>query len=251
MDIARLRQEAPNGLRRAVGHPRWFVETVRTRVRQARQPEGFTLAPYAGSVWQPRPAVMAAIGVSATSYVQAIDAAWWPERGRDHYGARPELATIMRAVVRLAKPAIAVETGVAQGVTTAVTLQAMADNGTGRLYSIDLPPLTADKAYIGSLVPERLRSRWTLRTGPSRHELPGLLAELGAIDLFLHDADHTYEAQTEEYEQAWPRLRPGGLLVSDDIVNPAFMDFAARVGGKPFLIGTPDSRSGLGLMRKP
>jgi predicted O-methyltransferase YrrM len=251
MDTGRFRQEAPNALRRAIVHPRWFAETVRGRVRQAREPTGFTLAPYARHLCDAERAVTAALGVSAERYSAAIDASWWPEPARDHFGARPELATVMRAVVRLTHPTTAVETGVAQGVTTAVTLQAMADNGRGLLYSVDLPPLTADDGYVGSLVPARLRSRWILRTGPSRHELPGLLAELGSIDVFLHDADHTYAAQTEEYEQAWPRLRTGGVLVSDDVVSPAFMDFAARVRATPFVIGTSASGSGVGVMRKP
>jgi predicted O-methyltransferase YrrM len=144
-----------------------------------------------------------------------------------------------------------VETGVAQGVTTAVILQAMAENGGGRLYSIDVPPPVADDGYVGSLVPDRLRSSWTLRTGFSQRELAPLLAELETIDLFLHDAEHRYETQIEEYEQAWPRLRSGGPLVTDDVDTPAFMDFAARAGATPFVIGTPSSKSGVGLMRKP
>jgi predicted O-methyltransferase YrrM len=144
-----------------------------------------------------------------------------------------------------------VETGVAQGVTTAVILRAMAENREGTLYSIDVPPPHADDAYVGSLVPDALRSRWTLLTGLSQDELAPLLTELGTIDVFLHDAVHRYETQTEEYAQAWPRLRAGGLLMTDDVDTPAFMDFAARVGGVPFLIGVPSSKSGVGLMRKP
>jgi predicted O-methyltransferase YrrM len=193
---------------------------------------------------------MGALGVSAQEYDDAVDAAWWPAPAADHFGARPELAMVMRAAVRLLKPLVAVETGVAQGVTTAVTLQAMAENGQGHLYSVDLPPPIAGAGYVGSLVPDRLRSRWTLRIGRSQCELPVLLTELGTIDLFLHDAEHRYESQTQEYDEAWQRLRPRGLLVSDDVVNPAFMDFAARVGGTPFVIGTAASSSGVGLMRK-
>ena len=213
--------------------------------------EQFTLARYVEYLCDPESAVRGALCVSEPAYREAIRAPWWPDPPRDHYGARPELALVIRAVVRLTRPAIAVETGVAQGVTTAVILQAMAENGEGRLYSVDVPPPLAADGYVGSLVPDRLRSRWTLRTGLSRDELPPLLAALGTIDLFLHDAEHRYEAQTEEYEQAWPRLRSGGQLVTDDVDTPAFMDFAARVGGAPFLIGEASSKSGVGLMPKP
>jgi predicted O-methyltransferase YrrM len=211
----------------------------------------FTLARYAERLCDVESAVTGALGVSEAAYREAVQAPWWPDPPRDHYGARPELALLIRAVVRLTRPATAVETGVAQGLTTAVILQAMAENGGGRLYSVDVPPPVADDGYVGSLVPLRLRSRWTLRTGLSRDELAPLLAELGTIDLFLHDAEHRYESQMEEYEQAWPRLRAGGQLVTDDVDTPAFMDFAARVGGTPFLIGEVSSKSGVGLMRKP
>jgi predicted O-methyltransferase YrrM len=211
----------------------------------------FTLARYAEYLCDPESAVRGALGVSEAAYRAAIDASWWPDPPRDHYGARPELALVLRAVVRLARPATVVETGVAQGVTTAVILQGMAENGEGRLYSIDSPPPQAGDGYVGSLVPDRLRSRWTLRTGLSQHELAPLLAELETIDLFVHDAEHRYETQTEEYERAWPRLRADAQLVTDDVDTPAFMDFAARVGATPFLIGEASSKSGVGLMRKP
>jgi predicted O-methyltransferase YrrM len=213
--------------------------------------ESFRLARYAERLCDPESAIRGALHVSAAAYRGAIRAAWWPDPPRDHYGARPELALLLRAVIRLARPATVVETGVAQGVTTAVILQAMAENGEGSLYSIDVPPPHVDGTYVGSLVPDELRSRWTLRIGLSQQELAPLLAELETIDVFLHDAVHRYETQTEEYEQAWPRLRPGGQLVTDDVDTPAFMDFAARVGGTPFLIGAPSSKSGVGLMRKP
>jgi predicted O-methyltransferase YrrM len=216
-----------------------------------RSMENFTLERYVEYLCDPESAVTGALGVTASAYRDAVHAAWWPEPPRDHYGARPALALLLRAVIRLTRPATVVETGVAQGVTTAVILQAMAENGKGTLYSIDVPPPHVDEAYVGSLVPDMLRSRWTLRTGRSQDELAPLLAELATIDVFLHDAEHRYETQTEEYEQAWPRLRTGGLLVTDDVDTPAFMDFAARVGGAPFLVGVPTSKSGVGLMRKP
>ncbi|MEJ2148325.1 MAG: hypothetical protein P8Z40_02475 [Chloroflexota bacterium] len=43
---------------------------------------------------------------------------------------------------------------------------------------------------------------------------------------------------TWEFEQAWPAIRPGGLLLSDDIItNRAFDDFARQVGQPPHKLG--------------
>lgn len=47
-------------------------------------------------------------------------------------------------IIRIRKPDIVVETGVAQGVSSTFILQALEDNGRGQLYSIDLPPAGAD-----------------------------------------------------------------------------------------------------------
>jgi len=161
------------------------------------------------------------------------------------------MGVILRAVTRLLKPAVMVETGVARGVTTAVTLQALHDNGRGHLYSVDLPPVRAPAGYVGQLIPEHLRARWTLLTGPSRRVLPALLTELGEIDVFFHDAEHSYMSQMGEFKTAWPRLRLGGLLIADDVRNPAIVDFAASVGARPWIVGEITDIDGVGILRKP
>lgn len=233
-----------------IRHPGWAAEYARGRVRRRGQSE-FSLAPYADLVADAQTTLCDVLGVSAAEYAEARQADWWPEFPDDHQAGRASLGTVMRAVTRLARPRVSVETGVARGVTTAATLQAMEDNGTGHLHSVDLPPLSAPPGYVGQLVPERLRHRWTLRSGPSRRILPRLLTELGGIDLFLHDAEHTYVSQTEELETAWPHLHSGGLLLADDVCNPAIIDFAHRVGTRLWIIGAVSDIDGVGLLRKP
>ena len=72
------------------------------------------------------------------------------------------------------RPARVVETGVARGITTRFILEALAHNGTGHLWSIDLPPPLDRSLHtqIGSAVPERVRDRWTYVRGSSRRRLP-------------------------------------------------------------------------------
>lgn len=138
----------------------------------------------------------------------------------------------LNAIVRETKPEVVVETGVASGVSSYAILQAMEDYGKGFLYSIDLPnaTLAVPKGNAaGYLVPEGLRGRWKLLIGDSGSLLSPLLNQVGVIDMFIHDSLHTYEHMMYEYETAWPHLRRGGLLISDDIESSsAFHDFCSN-----------------------
>ncbi|HEV7673084.1 MAG TPA: class I SAM-dependent methyltransferase [Candidatus Angelobacter sp.] len=128
-------------------------------------------------------------------------------------------------ICRALRPRVVVETGVGSGVTTAFILQALAANGEGHLWSIDLPPIGAEE-FAGSFVPQHLRSRWNLLRGRTRDLLPGLLRELPAPDVFLHDSLHTTRNMTFEFNAAWQKMAAGGVLLSDDIhMSKAFARF--------------------------
>jgi len=257
----RLRQ-TPNALRRALRHPDWIGENARTMIRRRRDARRqFSLLAHEALFMDEAKAVAQVAGSSLEAY-QAIlrdfadggaldvDA---PAGAAPHpvYGGRPELIRIAYGLVRLCSPKTVVETGVAQGATTAAILRAMQTNGDGQLHSVDLPVLYADEQeFVGRLVPAELRARWTLRLGPSRRLLPPLVSAVAPLDVFLHDADHSYEAQLEEYRTVWPHLRPGGVLLSDDIENPAFPEFANEVGARALLVGDPRASSAIGLLRK-
>jgi predicted O-methyltransferase YrrM len=154
------------------------------------------------------------------------------------------------AIVRAFKPRVIVETGVASGLSSAHILRAIAKNGTGTLYSIDLPNVQQGSVLpegrtSGWIVPHSLRGPWKLRIGDSRKALPDLLGTLGHIDMFLHDSDHSYEHMSFEFEEAFPRLERGGLLMSDDThLHAAWDDFCAKHGLLPTRAGR------LGVTRK-
>lgn len=150
-------------------------------------------------------------------------------------------------LVRLSKPDIFVETGVFDGQSSCFILEAMERNQSGNLVSIDLP---ATNQIVGSthcmlesslpkglqpgwLVPDRLRGRYDLRLGDAKELLPRVLDEFRQIDIFFHDSLHTYEHMLFEFNTAWPHLRDGGFLISDDIHwNSSFHVFASRVSRK-------------------
>lgn len=143
------------------------------------------------------------------------------------------------ALCRTLKPATVVETGVFWGLSSSHILQAMRRNRQGTLHSIDVTPdkLLERGLQSGVIVPMSLRDRWNLILERSDLVLPDLLVKLGTVDVFIHDSDHSYENMMFEYEQAWPFIRPGGLLLSHD-VDPdgsPFIDFANRVGARYYV----------------
>lgn len=151
------------------------------------------------------------------------------------------------AIVRTLRPAVMIETGGTPGKSTAFTLRAMERNGNGLLYTIDLPPTETNQSVLnrreayhqlrpsgagsGWIVPDALRARHTLLLGKSSEHLPPLLAQLDGVDIFYHDSDHSYENMMWEFETAWPKIKEGGVLISDDVLdNRSFFDFCRKVG---------------------
>jgi hypothetical protein len=153
---------------------------------------------------------------------------------------------------------------VANGFSTAFSLLALQANGTGHLHSVDLPREVGrdyepgefyegeGRAGIpagtepGRLIPPELKQQWTLILGRSQEELPPLLARLGTIDSFMHDSEHSFDCMWFEFSSAWPALRPGGLLLSDDVNSTdAFHRFAAEQGREPVFLAR-----GMAFLRK-
>jgi hypothetical protein len=177
-------------------------------------------------VWEEALADLAAHGIQA---------------GRGTFGGWDDgdsrLGRVAWCVVRHLRPELIVETGVGHGLTTRLLLEALDRNGSGRLWSIDLPPLVERRfaEETGVAVPERLRERWTLVRGSSRRRLRGLVAELGQVDFFLHDSMHTERNLRFELDQIWPELAPGGTALIDDVEK--------NVAIGEFLQAHPEARS--------
>lgn len=199
----------------------------------------------------------------------AFDASWAAAKqtmaeqglrvGRQNYGddddADPGLARTLWCLVHHLQPQSVVETGVAHGLSSRIMLDSLVRNGErGRLYSIDRPAMTIDerRAEIGAAVPEELRGRWEYLEGASRRRLPPLLRELGQIDLFVHDSLHSTRNVHWELTAAWKALRPGGVVVVDDVdFNWGFERFLQEGKGRePLWCMADDGQRLFALARK-
>ncbi len=151
-------------------------------------------------------------------------------------------AGLTRAIwclTRHLRPKKVVETGVAHGVTSRCVLEALARNGDGRLWSIDLPPVDRFwRQQVGAAVGDRFADRWTYIAGSSRRRLPELLSSLGEIDLFIHDSLHSERNVRFELDRAWVALAAKGAIVVDDVdANWGFHSFSRAFPGHQFMIG--------------
>lgn len=156
--------------------------------------------------------------------------------GRDNtYGwyadADSSLCRAVWCTVIHTRPEIVVETGVAHGVTSRIILEALRQNDRGHLWSIDLPFPFDHRlhAETGAAVTEACRDRWSYLEGSSRQRLPSLVAELGHVDVFMHDSLHTARNTVFEMQQAASKMAPGGVMLVDDIsMHAGFAGFAGR-----------------------
>ncbi len=110
------------------------------------------------------------------------------------------------ALVRLLGPSHVVETGTDKGLGSCVLAAAVLRNGTGRVTTIDINPAAGamiDGPYAGVI---------DRRVGDSL----AILADLDAIDFFLHDSDHSAGHEARELAAVTPRLSDAAVVLSDN-----------------------------------
>jgi predicted O-methyltransferase YrrM len=173
------------------------------------------------------------------------------ERYEAHYApgwVNLDDALFLYWLVRRLNPKTIVQTGVCNGLSSAFMMLGLAKNNAGgRLHVIDLAPVFNPKdphwtvkgnvygvvipegKSSGWMVPDAYRDRFEVWNGDAKMLLPKVVDDVGSIDLFYHDSDHTYDHMMFEFRHAKRKLTSGGLIVSDDISwNASLWDFADR-----------------------
>jgi hypothetical protein len=131
-------------------------------------------------------------------------------------------------IVRCMRSRVVIETGVHDGLGSSVLLQALyrnrAEGHEGQLFGIDINP------KAGWLIPDRLRDHMTLLIEDSAVAVPRIASEQ-AVDLFIHDSDHSYAHELKEFQTVASGLAPAAIVLSDNShVTTALKDFAAASG---------------------
>jgi len=186
---------APDALATAAGRlareARWFVEPrlfrALQRVRRAIKadprpcPDNPRRRSYGELMWSPKP--------------------WWCRR--------------FYTMLRRDRPARVLEVGTSLGMTGLYVLAALERNRHGHFFTIEAMPAKA--AYAARLFAAFGGSRATAAQGLSQVVLPELVAREPLFEWVFVDIDHRYESTVAHLELLRDHVRPGGLLLFDDI----------------------------------
>lgn len=131
------------------------------------------------------------------------------------------------AFIRSIKPKTILETGVANGFSTHIILDALNRNNKGKCYSVEVSD------DVGNLLTDKDKKRWVLNVGEPKKGLTDLLHKLDDIDIFIHDSDHSYENMKFEFEAVFDKLSAISYIMSDDAHgNNAFVEMYNKIHAK-------------------
>jgi len=144
-----------------------------------------------------------------------------------------QLFSLLYCIIRIRKPKVIVETGVANGISTNAIMSALrAVNSNGALYSFDVLPQTS-QVYTGA-------GQWHFNLLPKKKTAKSLMktvSKMSKVDIWLHDSDHGYRWQKFEYILALRRLNRNGILISDDVdATPAWGELARTHFRKSYIL---------------
>ncbi len=136
------------------------------------------------------------------------------------------------------------ETGVANGATTRIIQSAINSKSTN-FHSIDI-----NKECFAVNAES---DQWTfhhLKGSNLKQSMNAIVDKLPKIDLWVHDSDHHYVWQKFEYQLAWKKLKPGGILISDDIDFSKAWCELSEINDLNYICAVFDGRKMFGIAQK-
>lgn len=134
----------------------------------------------------------------------------------------PSCGSLLQRMVAEAGPTLAVEVGLAFGISTLYLLEALRSCG-GRLIGMD--PAQFDASWRGGGLANIERAGfgdlYEFHESPSQLTLPALEARGEKVDLGFIDGWHTFDHALVDFFYIDRMLRPGGIVMFDDVGYPS------------------------------
>ena len=129
------------------------------------------------------------------------------------------------AIARATKPNLIVESGTEKGLGSVILSEALLQNGSGRLITIDNDP------YSGWLI----QGRHLHNTEQIIKSSLSVIKEIDQIDLFIHDSDHSQNYESKEYELVQSCLSKQGYVLSDNSHVTNSLSNWSLINGRNFM----------------
>ena len=155
--------------------------------------------------------------------------------------------TLLNNVCEFIKPKKVLETGIAQGYSTAVFLNYLS-KVEGKLTSIDIPYMNIknSRSKIGYLVPRYLQKYWIKIIQPDFYSLKRLVSDNIVFDLIHYDSDKSLKGKIINFELIWSLLKKGGYFICDDISDDGYFHyFANKKSLSPIVINFQNKFQGI------
>jgi hypothetical protein len=139
------------------------------------------------------------------------------------YDLGEKLAFCLFSLIRIVKPKLVIETGVAAGISSTLILSALTKNNYGTLISFDITN------KVGEFIPNELKKLWTLRVLNGiniKNKLRKEITEIKDDFIFLHDSDHALKWQKFELSLCISTGRCRFFLIDD--VSPELVKFLKK-----------------------
>jgi predicted O-methyltransferase YrrM len=147
----------------------------------------------------------------------------------------PAVGLFLNMITRAVNARTVIEVGGSVGYSTVWLAEAVTTTG-GRLYSIEVEP-EKQQQQRRHLTAAGLVSVVELTSKQAAE----LVAEIPApLDMVL--LDHWKELYVRDFDACWPALRPGGMIVADNILLPR-KNAAIIAEYREHIAGKPDARS--------
>lgn len=160
------------------------------------------------------------------------------------FAVEEQSSLLLYGLVRMLRPRMTIETGVANGHSSFLLLRALRANQAGALHSIDVG------SDVGALLSEDEKRGWHLHLlDPNRlkQTFADTLTGIGPTDLFIHDSDHSYQWMHFELESAFAAWGPAATLCADDVhLSCAFVDVCREHQLRPNIL--LDRRKAFGVV---
>ncbi len=149
-------------------------------------------------------------------------------RVQAHSGVGPGSGRVLRHAVEVARPKVAVEVGLAFGLSTLHILDAMQEHGGGRLIGMDpaQDDVTWQNGGLHNVRRAGFADRYEFHAVTSQQLLPQLAATGLRVQFGFLDGWHTFDHTLVDFFYVDSMLDVGGVIVLDDVGYPGLQRLA-------------------------